>query len=799
MPRSILPSLKLGLAASMAARGLVRAPGSSALAVVILALGLALPATFFSFLVGAIRPLPVPEGDRVVRIDVVQPERGGGSLPFLAGDLAALRGSASLQGLEGFRPFGGTVVDRERAAARVSGAAVTPGTFALLRVGAQLGRIPLPTEASATVLLGHDLWQELYGGDPSALGRTVEVDGVLRTVVGVLPEGFGFPFKQNAWILVEPATDPGEPLELWGRLAEGATLEGAGAELAARWTAGDAARAPDRTGGRLSVKPYTGSRGEGGEVVAFAGLVLVALCLLLIACANVANLLLVRATERVRALGIQSALGAGRLQIGAQLFLESLMLAAAGGTLGLLAADATVSAAQRGLAAEHFGYFWMRMAVDGTVLAFVGLLVVGTALVAGVLPVVRVLRADVRAVLAEEGSGSSAVRGGAWSHAFVTAQLALSCGALVAAGLTGRALAGSRHFGGTLPVDEVLLASMAPPTGDDGRILPGVEASLEEALAALPGSRGAALALGAPAYRASFTRLEVQGSETAGPEAREGTGWNAVTPGYFDVVGLPLRAGRGIGPGDDAAGARVAVVSESFVRRFSPEEAVLGRRLRLAADSAAWFTVVGVVADADLGLGEEARYDMVFVPLAQVHAAEVLALVRGVGDGARLAPELRRAVAGVDPAIALWGVRTLADAHAYMVRVPRALAGMAVAGGSAGLLVAMVGLYGLLAFRVRQRRRELGIRLALGADGAMLARSVLALAVRQLLPAVAVGLALAWTVSPILSAVLLGLDPRSGSTYLTVAGVFVGTGMLASLVPALRAARVDPARVLRGD
>jgi putative ABC transport system permease protein len=535
-------------------------------------------------------------------------------------------------------------------------------------------------------------------------------------------------------------------------------------------------------------------------LVAFGGLVLVALCLLLIACANVANLLLVRATERVRALGIQTALGASRIQIGTQLFLESLILAAVGGSIGLLMADVAVSTVQRTLATEHFGYFWMRMAVDGTVLAFTASLVVGTALVAGILPVVRVLRADVQRVLKEEGAGSAVGGGGAWSNAFVTAQLALSCGALVAAGLTGRSLVTSRDFGSALPVQEVLLASVDPrKEGADGEFFSRAK-ELEASLDAMPGARFTALALGAPGYGEPFSRLEVQGSEVAGPEAQASTGWNAVTPEFFDAFDLPLRAGRALTSSDDGGAPRVAVVNETFVRRFSPEQDVLGRQVRLArVDSTSWFTVVGVVTDADMGAGERARNERVYVPLSQVETREVWIVARGSGDGALLTPELRRAVAAVDPAIPLWGVRTVADAHAYMMRIPRALASMAVAGGSAGLLVAMVGLYGLLSFRVRQRRRELGVRLALGADGATLVRSVLGLAARQLLPAVAVGLLLAWLASPVLAAFLLGLDPRAADTYATVALVFVGMGMLAALVPALRAGAVDPARVLRGE
>lgn len=192
------PPVRPGLALSLALRGLVRDRGAFTLAVSVLALGIAAPATFFSFLVGAVRPLPVPEGDRVVRVDVVQPTGNGRALPVTAMDLEALQGSAGLEALGGFGLLEGTVVDQERAAARFSGAVLTPEVLPLLRVTPRLGRIPSADEAGTTFLLGHALWEELYQADPGALGRIVEVDGEPRTIVGILPEGFGFPFKQNA-------------------------------------------------------------------------------------------------------------------------------------------------------------------------------------------------------------------------------------------------------------------------------------------------------------------------------------------------------------------------------------------------------------------------------------------------------------------------------------------------------------------------------------------------------------------------------------------------------------------------
>jgi len=242
-------------------------------------------------------------------------------------------------------------------------------------------------------------------------------------------------------------------------------------------------------------------------------------------------------------------------------------------------------------------------------------------------------------------------------------------------------------------------------------------------------------------------------------------------------------------------------VNESFGRRFSPDREVLGRSVRIQG-AGEWRTVVGVVSDAAVGTpsegDERTRPERAYVPFAQAAEASPLLVARSTGDPSTLAPELRRMVAEVDPRIALWSVRTLADAHAWLTRIPRAMSWIAVAGGAAGVLVAAVGLYGLLAFRVRQRRRELGVRLALGADGRTLARETMGVAARQLLPALAAGLALAWLAAPILRVILVGGEPRRPSTYLGVGLAFLTVGLVAALVPALRAARTDPARVLRG-
>ncbi len=258
-------SVKPLVALRRAAKGLRRSVGTTMLAVSILALGLAAPATFFSLLVGAIRPLPVPEGDRVARIDVLQPERGARPLALTLEDLSSIEGSTSLGALGAFQVTAATIVDPSVGATRVSAAALTPEVLPMLRVQPLLGRIPGAEEAGRAVLLAYDIGQESYSGDASVLGRVVEFNDVPATIVGVMPEGFAFPYKQNAWTVLDPTLVSDEPVELVARLADGSSFAAASAELAVRWSQADAARDLDRTGGVLVVGRFTGGRGEGGR------------------------------------------------------------------------------------------------------------------------------------------------------------------------------------------------------------------------------------------------------------------------------------------------------------------------------------------------------------------------------------------------------------------------------------------------------------------------------------------------------------------------------------------------------
>ena len=370
----------------------------------------------------------------------------------------------------------------------------------------------------------------------------------------------------------------------------------------------------------------------------------------------------------------------------------------------------------------------------------------------------------------------------------------------MAAGLTGRAMNTARTFGGDLPGEEILIGQL----GLDVPSLPGIaerRASLpilEASLGGLPGTAGSALALGAPGFGEVYTPVELGGEGIRDEGGRPvGALANGVTPGYFGLFGIETLRGRALEASDGDSQERVAVVDESFVARFLAEGPVLGAAIELPRLGGR-YRVVGVVSDLDLGGGPAAVSERVYVPLAKAEPSDISFLVRGAVDG-DLTRALRREVAAWNSQVPIQGIRTLDDAWGFMTRAQSNLSLLAVGGGVGGLLVAAVGLYALLAFRVRRARRELGVRLAMGADGTRLARSVLRDAMGQLLPAVAVGLALAWIAAPVLGAFLLGGNPRSPEVFGAVALAFLGTGGLAALVPALRARAVEPAEVLRGE
>jgi predicted permease len=791
---ALVGRVRPGNAARMALLGLLRSPGTAFTAVLTLGIGLAATVTLFGVIHGMRRPLPVPRGEEIVRGELSTLQ--GAPAPITREALEGWRRPAPGLVLAGaFRTFTTILEDGEGFAERRAGAAVTPEVLTLLETEPLVGRLPTedPADRGATVL-GFDLWQERYGGRREILGSSLRVEGRWTVVVGVMPQGFAFPYQQEIWTVL----DPREPealagAELVGRRSADIDPDVVGARLdvgLAALPGADSEGAPRRA----AVRPYVGGRGQSDEMVALAGLGALVTLLLAVCAANVSTLLLVRASERARVMAVHAALGAPRLHLALQLLLESLWITVAGGAVGILAGWGLLSWIE-GRMSVHWGYYWMRMELRPQVVLWTAGMILVAAVVAGTIPALMAMRTDLRGVLSS-GAGRGVAGGsstvGRW---FVGVQVALSTAGLVAAVFLGAGVARSADVMGALPLDEVVVARV--PLAD---VLPAAE----DRRAAVASLTAEMAALGSVSVSTGIPTFGVGGAPLARPGAAAGDDlptayWTAVDPAHFEVHGLTLERGRLLGPGDGQA-EPVVVVNESFARRFLVGEEPLGAVLRLEGvhDFDRPARVVGVVAD-HVPDRPGTRGDRAFVPLDGRDASVLWLSARGGRSPAEVAAALRRAVRRVHPGLPLEDVRTLRSLMDFLSRVPRVLGMFGFLGGVAGVLVAAIGLYGVIAFQVRSRFTELGVRLALGAGAGRVLRHVVAAGIRRVLPGLAVGLGLGALVSPLLAAFLFGLSPGLFLVYLGVALGMIGVAATASLGPALRAARLDPVTVLRSE
>jgi predicted permease len=768
------------LALRLALRGLRRDSATAFTAVLILSLGVAAPTVFFSILWGVgYRTLPVPDGDRIVRLEVTQPAGPGRVARVTPLDAELLRDLPELEGVGVYTTGEVAIGGSDGPARRFPVADLDPEAFELLGVAPARGRAGDPDEGP-TWLAGEEAWtglEEMLGLD---LGAPLRIDGVPHATTGVMPESFGFPTNHHGWRIVEP--DPDDEVQVVARLARGVSEQEATLAVARVWARADAGRVAEARGATARMVGFTKERGEGGEVLLFTGLVVVGLALLAIAIANASNLLLVRSIDRSRSLAIQGALGAGRGQLALQTLLESLMLAAAGGLGGFGLAAFGARYVESALGPRNFGFHWIEVGMTPAVAAFTLLLVLGTAVLAGTLPVLRLWKTDLRGLT---GSGGRATPGsGRVGSALVSLQLGLSCAALVGAGLMVRTTVDARSFGRTLPSEEVALVNLSLNADE-----PDALARLRTRLETVRGGT-VELATGAPGYfeRATSVRLPSEDGPT-------GHASNVIGPRFLEMFGIDLLRGRALGSVQGEA--PVALVSRSWVERFMPGRDPLGATVE-ATDlfGETPVTIVGIVEDVPLTTSPQARLDRIYFAFDQVRPTEALLLARAPDPGVPLG-EVRSAL-GED--IATLGVPiTLEEGLRFMTRVQETFGWLVVIGGISGFVVATVGLYGLLSFRIRQRRREFGIRLALGADGAAVTRSVLVVALRQIVPGIVLGAGIAWLASPVLGMLALGQNPRAPETYLAVGAVFLGTAMVAAWIPARRAARVDPVQTLKAE
>ncbi len=792
----------------LAFRSLARAPGLAAAVILTIGLGIGSVATMFSITRGILRDLPVDRPGQLVQVAEVDRRTTDERYRLRAWELVnAAAQQTTLTALAAYEEDVFHIGDVDREARRIAGAFVTPNTFETLRVGPIVGRSFSDQEALPgalpTVLLGYSVWRDRYQMDPELVGRTIRVNGTPRTVIGVMPDGFRFPREADLWIpfAPSPSAAPGEGAgwTVLGRLREGRTLEHARTEFSA--IGARIARAESATHENLvlTARPYRDELVNANARGIFRAALLVVSFVLLIACANATNLLLARALARRREVAVRTALGASRLRIVAQLLAEVLLLAVAGGALGVLLAQLGVSAFNRLLSFELA--FFMVVKVDGGVLLFATLLVLATTVFAGLAPALQASRVDAGDVLKQHTRGAW-FRLGRASRVLVAGEVALSGALLVVTGLMVSGIAGmvGRFAGldpeGVLTGQAELRAGAYPDTASRGRFVQ----ALHRDLTAIPGASAVALGSGLPGVFAPTPRLAIEGSATV-PGQGPRSGVVSTAPGYFAAFGAGLVQGRDFTWADDDRSPPVAIVSRRFADRHFTSASPLGRRLRVEDDSAAaWATIVGVVPDlGGVDTREGAINGRVYFSLSQTGNLNVALAIRTAGDPLAAIAPLREAVRALDPDVPLFGVGRL-DRVIHEAIVPETVfGGLFSVFGISALVMACVGLFGMVAFAVRQRTRELGIRVALGARPASVMRLVMRGGLAPLGFGLVVGLGLALLVAPLFGDALMGANARDWRVYSVVISALAVAGGLAAWLPSRRVLRVAPAEVLREE
>jgi predicted permease len=792
-----------------ALRGLRRQPGATVLVVMMLTLGIAANVAVFALVNGLfLRPFPFPNPDRLVYINTAAPKWNLDLVGINYPDFDQWRkGQRLFEAIAAYESSPFNLAD-DGNPERVPGATVTYDFFRVLGVNPVLGRTFTAEEdrpnGPPAVLLSASLWKSRFGGDPGIIGRTLRVNGTSRTIVGVLPAEASFP--EDALLWVPLAGDPNQKYESYsgdgiGRLKPGVTIEAGDTDLKRAHQPVWDTRDKDHV-----VTPFVRSlrdmfvRDYRTAVSTISGAVAM---LLLIACANVAALMLARALARRREMGIRLALGSSRLRLLRQLFIENMILAAAGGVLGVIAGRWTLGLLLS-LLPDQFPR-WAVFAVDARVVAFSVALVGVTTVLFGWVPALHAVRGDLRSAVNETTRGTTDSPHAKRTLSFLVAgEFALAALLLVCGALLVKAFDRVRHVDPGFRTDHVLTATV--PLSQGTRPKPeqwtAFWTEFETRLAAIPGVEGEGLITCLPlagCHTGNF--YDVEGARPLPDGKNPVVLWREASPGYAAAVGLRPREGRFLQPADLLPKAQpVVVVNEMFVRTFWGEGATaVGRRLRYRYDGAPWITVVGVMADVKhYGLERPTR-PAVYLPLSMDPQPALMLAVHSSQDPGLVAASLRDVLRQIDPEIPLYRVRTM-DEWMHRSIAPRAaLAWMLAVFAGLALVLAIGGAYGVSTYLVTQRTREIGIRVALGARTRDVFRGVVTRGVAIVAFGVALGLAASLVLSRLMGEILFGVNPRDPAVLALVAVVLLGTALVANGLPARRAAHIDPMRSLRAE
>jgi putative ABC transport system permease protein len=797
-------------------RMLFKYPTLSLVSVLTLGLGIGLSTTVFCVVNGGLfKGLPFKDGDRIVSLVATNPSQNQPRQPISAQDLTvwqARQTSFDKLGAFTFSPI--NLSTEEGRPERFSSAQLSVAAFEALGAEPVLGRgfrdgDDMPG-AEPVVLLSDTIWRERYGSSPAIVGTAIRGNGTMRAVIGVMPPKFAFPIREALWtpLTIDPVARPrgqGPLYQVIGRLKPGVTVAQARAQAAA-------------IAAQLATEFPSTNRGLGADVMPYAKTVLgpeiygllytmlgAGIGVLLIACVNVSNLLVARASLRRREVAVRMALGAARHRVVRQHLTEVLVLATVGAGIGIVL---SVFGMRWFIDAMSVNPppFWITFELDYRVMFFVLALIVLASAFAGTLPAMHAARVSAGAVLKDDSRSSTSASLGRFSSALVVAELAVSCGLLIAAGLMIKSVVQLKNVKMPFAIESVLTARVDLPRDrypDSASSIRFFEQLLPR-LQAVPGVEAATLSDGLPAAGNGSIAVQIEGRsypQTSDyPLAREGI----VTAGYFDTFQTKVLRGREFTPADAAAGQPVAIVNESFARTHFPGVDAVGHQMKRIrpASKEPWLTIVGVVPDLIMeGIGNNnASAVGYYIPIAQSDVANgVRIAVRSRGEPAALTSLVRSAVTSLDNDLAIYEIdtmRRIIDRQTWFYRV---FGTFFMAFGLCALFLAAVGLYGVMSFAVTQRTREMGVRSALGARGRQLIFLVMRKSLIQLVIGLFLGLALALLASGALQPVLYHVDPRDAVVFAAVPVTLAAASLIASFLPARRVTRIDPVVALATD
>ena len=799
-----------------ALRSLRLSPGFTSVSILTLAIGIG-ACTLMMSAVNAVllKPLPYRDPGSLAAFWGTAPEKGLPEVAYPPGLAAVLRDRAHT--LETFAAYSGGYgfnLTSNGDVERIDGVAVSADFFRVLGVQPLLGRVPSVTEAerngpARVVVLSYSLWMRRFGGDASLVGRTIDLSNSPVTVVGVMPAGFAFPDRSAAWIplYLDPTAFNCWCYSMIGRMRPGLTPNDVRRDVAR--VVDDFAMSrqdvfPGAKPGNTRIVAMTLANHLVGGVQRQLWILLAAVgCVLLVACANIANLLLARTAARTRELAVRCCLGASPGRIATQLLTESMLLAIVGAAIGAAFA-AWGTSALRHLPTRQFPRI-DQVHVDLLVLAATAGIAFLTGALCGLVPAWRATRVDLQDAIKNGVKGSDTRSSRRVSNGFVVAQFALSLLLLVGAGLLLRSYERLANVDTGYRPDNVLVARVGVPYPryDSARVVRTLYLRLIDQVRALPGVRAVGLASLVPLTPGNpQDNVVAEGKEPKSPnEPVRVANIRLVTADYFAAIGTPLERGRLFLPSDDERAPRVAVVDELFARHFWPGEDPIGKRFKHGGDKSAnpWVTVIGIVPNIKHTRLDEEGDLQVYEHFLQFTTWNNYLVVRSADDRAGLVAEMRRALKSIDPTIPLYEVRTMREAVDLSLGTRR-LTNVLLEGFSlTALILAAIGIYGVMSLGVNGRLREFGIRLALGAKPAAVRALVLRQAALLALGGVTVGLSGALVTTRYLRALLFGVGPLDWITFASVAALLAATALVASYIPARRATRADPMLALRAE